>query len=264
MSHFHNERPLSQAAQGHWVSQVSPHWSIGANPNGGYLLALALKALGAELPQPHPVSIAAHYLRPGEGAAPCDCFVEVLKTGKQFATGQVRLVQEGKTRLVVLATYGTLPTEAPGPSDRQPKAPTLPAPELCMDRGSALQGVTLPIAERLDVRLNPAQAAPEQAGAAVISGWIRFRDGTDPDPQALALFCDAFPPSVFGLLGAVGWVPTVSLNVELRRCPAPGWIAGAFSSTDQQGDRMLETGGLWDSRGALVASVRQLGLVRHA
>ena len=54
MSHFHNERPLSQAAQGHWVSQVSPHWSIGANPNGGYLLALALKALGAELPQPHP------------------------------------------------------------------------------------------------------------------------------------------------------------------------------------------------------------------
>ena len=173
-------------------------------------------------------------------------------------------MQEGKTRLVVLATYGTLPTEAPGPSDRQPKAPTLPAPELCMDRGSALQGVTLPIAERLDVRLNPAQAAPEQAGAAVISGWIRFRDCTDPDPQALALFCDAFPPSVFGLLGAVGWVPTVSLNVELRRCPAPGWIAGAFSSTDQQGDRMLETGGLWDSRGALVASVRQLGLVRHA
>ena len=44
MSHFHDERPLSQAAQGHWVSQVSPHWSIGANPNGGYLLALALKA----------------------------------------------------------------------------------------------------------------------------------------------------------------------------------------------------------------------------
>ena len=119
----------------------------------------------------------------------------------------------------MLATYGTLPTEAPGPSDRQPKAPTLPAPELCMDRGSALQGVTLPIAERLDVRLNPAQAAPGQAEAAAISGWIRFRDGTDPDPQALALFCDAFPPSVFGLLGAVGWVPTVSLNVELRRCP---------------------------------------------
>ena len=59
MSHFHDERPLSPIAPGHWVSQVSPHWSIGANPNGGYLLALALKALGAELPQPHPVSIAA-------------------------------------------------------------------------------------------------------------------------------------------------------------------------------------------------------------
>jgi acyl-CoA thioesterase len=264
MSHFHEERPLSPIAPGHWVSQVSPQWSIGANPNGGYLLALALKALGAELPQPHPVSIAAHYLRPGEGAAPCDCFVEVLKVGKQLATGQVRLEQEGKTRLAVLATYGTLPTDAPAPADRQPQAPDLPDPEACVYREAAGQGVTLPIAERLDVRLNPAQAAPGQAGEAAISGWIRFRDGTDPDPEALALFCDAFPPSVFGLLGAVGWVPTVSLNVELRRYPTPGWIAGAFSSRDQQGDRMLESGGLWDSRGALVASVRQLGLVRRA
>ena len=264
MSHFLKERQLERQSAGHWMGQVSAHWNIGDNPNGGYLLSLALRALGEALPQPHPVSITAHYLRPGLGAAPCDLFVDVLKVGKQLATGQVRLAQDGKTRLALLATYGELPAGPPSEGDRQPGAPALPPPAQCTHRDAAGQGVTLPIAERLDVRLNPAQAAPGLAKAPVISGWIRFRDDTPPCPEALALFCDAFPPSVFGLLGAVGWVPTVSLNVELRRQPAPGWIAGAFESADQQGDRMVESGGLWDSQGALVAAVRQLGLVRRA
>ena len=147
MSHFHDERPF-RAAQGHWVSQVSPHWSIGANPNGGYLQPWRSRHLARIFPSPIPVSIAAHYLRPGEGAAPAT--VSRYLRPESTATGRC-----GRARgqnAPGCSTYGTLPTDAPGPSDRQPKAPTLPAPELCMDRGSAPQGVTAPIAERLDVR----------------------------------------------------------------------------------------------------------------
>jgi hypothetical protein len=84
------------------------------------------------------------------------------------------------------------------------------------------------IVDRLDIQLHPEQAEPGQAGQARVGGWIRFRDGREPDPLACLLFVDAFPPPVFGLFGAVGWVPTVELTVHVRCRPAPGWILGSF------------------------------------
>jgi len=75
------------------------------------------------------------------------------------------------------------------------------------------------------------------------------------------LFADAFPPSLFGSLGVVGWVPTIELTVHVRRRPAPGWILGRFATRDLGGDRMIEDGQLWDETGALVARSRQLGLL---
>ena len=92
-------------------------------------------------------------------------------------------------------------------------------------------------------------------------GWIRFRDGRPPDLLALALFADAFPPSIFGLLGRVGWVPTIELTVHFRARPAPGWVRGRFLTDDLTDGRMIETGELWDAAGTLVARSRQLALL---
>ena len=75
------------------------------------------------------------------------------------------------------------------------------------------------------------------------------------------LFCDTFPPSPFGQLGVVGWVPTVELTVHVRRRPEPGWILGRFRTDDLEQGRMIESGELWDSTGQLVAECRQIGLV---
>ena len=74
---------------------------------------------------------------------------------------------------------------------------------------------------------------------------------------------DAFPPAVFGLLGPVGWVPTIELTVHLRRRPSPGWLLGEFWSEDLSDGRVLEDGALWDASGHLVAQSRQLALVRQ-
>ena len=111
------------------------------------------------------------------------------------------------------------------------------------------------------------QAVPGAAGEARVSGWIRFADGRAPDALGCLLMADAFPPAVFGLLGMVGWVPTVELTVHLRGRPAPGvsgWLMGAFWANDLRDGRMVEDGALWDSSGQLVAQSRQLGLVRQA
>ena len=141
--------------------------------------------------------------------------------------------------------------------------PELPPPEHCVSRSATDQGVTLSILDQLDIRLHPDEALPGAAGRARVSGWIRFADGRPPDVLACLLMADAFPPAVFGLLGLVGWVPTIELTVHLRRRPALGWLRGQFWSHDLNDGRVVEDGALWDANGQLVAQSRQLALVRQ-
>ncbi len=53
----------------------------------------------------------------------------------------------------------------------------------------------------------------------------------------------------------------MELTVHARRRPASGWVQARFECDDVEGGRMIETGTLWDSTGAVVARSRQLGLV---
>ena len=63
------------------------------------------------------------------------------------------------------------------------------------------------------------------------------------------------------LLGKIGWVPTIELTVHVRQRPAPGWVCGQFVTEDLHDGRMIESGTLWDSTGALFARSRQLAML---
>lgn len=274
MSHFDDDTrvvalgPLPDGAgsAAAFSAQVHPAWNIGANPNGGYLLALAAQAIRQRTPaQPDPLSITVHFLRPGLAGLPCRIETQLLRGGRTASTVRATLVQDGSARLEVLAAMGDLGgPDAAAPARLTRPLPDLPPPEACVARSAPAQGVELPILDRLDVLLHPGQAAPGAAGQARVSGWIRFADGRAPDALACLLMADAFPPAVFGLLGMVGWVPTLELTVHLRRRPAPGWLLGQFWSQDMSGGRVVEDGALWDASGQLVAQSRQLALVRPA
>ena len=263
--------PDSPASSRRYTGQVHPAYNIGNKPNGGYLLALAVAALQQTLPgQPDPLSVSVHYLRPGLAGQPCHIHTELLRSGRSLSTLRATLVQDGSARLELLAAMGDLGDpgdrgqgDAAAPQLALP-LPDLPPPEQCVGRSAEAQGVDLPILQRLDIRLHPDQARPGAAGQARVSGWIRLRDGRPPDALACLLFADAFPPAVFGLLGMVGWVPTVELTLHLRARPAPGWMLGEFWSQDLADGRVIEDGALWDSKGRLVLQVRQLALVRQA
>jgi len=245
-----------------FAGQVQPAWNIGANPNGGYLLALAAQALRQRTPaHTDPLSITVHYLRPGLSGRPCRIETELLRGGRQLSTLRATLRQDGEARLELLAAMGTLGEPHSAPLLTLPM-PEMPPPDACLPRSAPAQGVELPILQRLDVRLHPDDARPAGAGRARISGWIRFTDGRAPDALACLLLADAFPPAVFGLLGQVGWVPTIELTVHLRRRPVPGWVLGQFESHDLADGRVIEDGALWDASGQLVAQSRQLALVR--
>ncbi len=272
MSRFDDDTrvtPLAPTPQGDsgraaFTGQVDPDWNIGANPNGGYLLALAAQALRQAQPyHPDPLSISAHYLRPGLASQACRIDTQVLRSGRTLSTVRATLMQAGRPCLEVLAAMGQLceAYSANAPVLALPP-PDLPPPEHCVGRSASAQGVTLSILKQLDVRLHPDQAVPGAAGRARVSGWIRFADGRPPDALGCLLMVDAFPPAVFGLLGLVGWVPTIELTVHLRRRPAPGWLRGLFWSNDLSDGRVVEDGALWDADGQLVAQSRQLALVR--
>ena len=273
MSDFDDETRLLAIAPGpdqpgsgpRFTGQVHPAYNIGNNPNGGYLLALAVAALQQAHPaQPDPLSATVHYLRPGLSGQPCRIDTQLLRSGRALSTARATLVQDGRARLELLAAMGDLGAAAPTPPLLALPMPQIPPPDACPGRSADAQGVGLPILDRLDIRLHPQQALAGAAGQALVSGWIRLRDGRPPDALACLMFADAFPPAVFGLLGMVGWVPTVTLTVHLRARPAPGWMLGQFWSHDLADGRVIEDGALWDSSGRLVLQSRQLALVRQA
>jgi len=262
MSDFDTETTLSQVDDGHWQGLLSEQWNIGDNPNGGYLLAITVRAMAQLFPQfPIPVSVTSHYLRPGLSNKACTVEVELVRCGRTLGTATGSLIQDGKTRLTVIAVFGLAAEDKSDNVVLSHSPPQIPPPQQCIERSGDQQGVILPIRARLDMLLHPEQALAGQANKARISGWIRFADQRPADCLSLLTFCDAFPPSVFGLLGNIGWVPTVELTVHVRRQPVAGWILGEFATEDLQDGRIIESGCLWDESGQLVAQSRQIALL---
>ena len=263
MSVFADETAITPDGVDRWRCRLDGSWSIGATPNGGYVVTPVLRAARALAGKPDPLTVTTHFLRPA--VADADAVVEgrLVREGRTTATVSATLSQEGVARVAVMATFGDLGTGAAEPAIALAPPQDLPPPEGCVPRTALQQGVALPIAARLDVRVHPDDAAGTSP-VAQVRGWIRFVDAGPADTLALPLFADAFPPALFGALGRVGWVPTVELTVQARRRPAPGWVMAAFLCDDLAGGRMIETGTLWDGTGAVVARSRELGLLLTA
>ena len=264
---FDTETVSEKIADGHWQMELARDWNIGENPNGGYLLACLLRAMGELVPDnPDPIAITTHYLRPGLPGTIADLRVSVIRFGRRTATVTGTLEQDGKPRITCTATFGDLEAQNKIESAESARhismsPPEIPPPDECTTRSELAQAVELPIMNRLDIRVDPQYAESGNHDAAIITGWIRFKDERPADLLALPLFCDAFPPSVLTLYGPIGWVPTIELSVHARRKPQPGWIKGAFTTNDLAGNLFIEDGVLWDERDQLIARSRQLQLI---
>lgn len=269
MNSFDEETRVSQTETGRYTAELSDRWNIGANPNGGYVAAIAVRAMLAELEDratshPDPLTVTTHFLRPAEpGTAEID--IDVIRIGRSASTVRAQLTQQGRTRIAVLGSFGDLAqpmgTERPR---RSPPLPLLAPPSECVDRSELDQEVELPLLERVEVLIHPDHSKAATRDRAEVLGWIRFVDGRPPDTLGLMVLADAFPPAVYPLVATTGWVPTVELTVHPRRRPGKGWLCGRFVTDDIDSGRMVEDGTLWDNTGAVVARSRQLALFRGA
>ena len=78
MSRFAEDTAVNALGDGRYRASISRAWWIERGPNGGYLAAIVLRAILAEVDDParRPRSLTLHYLRPPvEG--PCEVAVPV-------------------------------------------------------------------------------------------------------------------------------------------------------------------------------------------
>jgi acyl-CoA thioesterase len=264
---FDLDTAVEAVGPGRWRGMVTDGWDIGVVPNGGYVLCVALAAVGEAVSQPHPLTVTAHYLSPC-AHGPVEIDVEVEKDGRTLSTASARLVQDGRTRLAVLATFGDLGRQN-GPTRATLVPPSLPPLEECGFPGDRPLALGIPgrptIVDRVDFRPTPTAVARIEGrdGDARLEGWIRLRDDRPLDAHALALLVDASPPAIFAAM-ETGWVPTLELTVHIRGLPRPGWLKASIATRALIDGLLEEDCLLWDVDDRLVAMSRQLARVLPA
>jgi acyl-CoA thioesterase len=154
----------SRAAGDGWVGAVDPSWNIGNNPNGGYTLAIAARAMLEASGRPDPLTVTAHYVAvPQMGEVRIR--VQTVRAGRRYATLSADMTQGDKDLVRVIGAFGDLDAMA-GPTRVAGAPPALPPPERCLDllKMSEAAGMALPeVVRRYEVRLDPD------------SQWVRAR-----------------------------------------------------------------------------------------
>ena len=265
MSHrFDTDTAVWPIGENRFETRIDPGWWVVAGPNGGYVAAILLRALGLAQGDPTraPRSLTIHYTSPPE-AGPAALETRIERAGRSLTTVSGRLLQGGKLRALALGAFST---EREGPAFTEARMPEVLPPERCPAWEKRIE-----IHDRYDLRW--AIGAPPFSGGehALGGGWIRFPAPRALDAIAIAAFADAFPPAVFSRLRDValtGGVPTIDLTIHFR-APLPAlalapdaWSLAVFHSRVARGGFVEEDGEIWTRDGVLIAQSRQLALLR--
>jgi acyl-CoA thioesterase len=249
-----------EGADGRWRAAVRDHWFVQKGPNGGFVAALATRALteiaGGDGLAPR--SLTLHYLAPPvEGELEVRAAVE--RAGRTTTFASLRVLQDGVT-----VAYGLGCCSAW--REGQPEWDELVRPEA--PAAESLAPLTdIPAAPRFlenyDMRPWPKPPGPATAG-----GWMRTAQPRAADPILLGAMTDAWVPAAFLEMEQPSFVPTIDLTIHWR---APAgvpegdhpWVLGVFSTRLGAGGTWEEDGELWSEDGVLLAQSRQLAIVRR-
>ena len=256
MSRFATDTAVTPLGDGRYAGHVDDGWLI-QNPNGGYLAAILLRAVLAEVADPsrRPRSITLHFLRPGQ-VGPCEVAVTIERTGRGMSTATARFVQGGKDAILATVALGM---DRDGPAVDHHPMPEVPGPDELPPREG---GPPMAFRERFRIRHGIGPQPFTRADRAVTGGWIRLDDDEPLDDVVLLMLCDSWPPAVFAVAELPVGVPTIDLTVHFRHRPpgVPDWALVRFQTTVVADGFLEEDGEVWSSDGRLLAQSRQLAV----
>ena len=268
---FDEDTTIAFSEPGCYLAVVTDRWGLlgagGGFANGGYALAICLRALAAQSAHPHPITASATYLSRVR-FGPAEIRVEELRSGRRLSAAQARLIQDGRERLRVVATFGDLAAAAAasGRTEVRNSPPDLPPPDECHGLATRESAPGFTLADRVETRYVelPGWRRGAPAGNLTDEFWMRFTPDEsgayrDPDPISVAAMVDMATPPVIDL-GERGST-TIELSVHVRGLPASGWLACRASTRHVIDGFHEEDFEIWDCSGRLVAQSRQLALL---
>ena len=259
MGQFEIDTAVQRLTDNIYRGEVVAGWRVGQVPNGGYMMAIAGRALSQALPHPDPLTVNAFFLAPC-AVGPVECRIDVLRQGGSTSFAEVGMYQDGELKVKLTAAYTDL-DRLSGEDWTDVEPPDCPPWDEC--EPSPQKG--LEFRERAVLRLATGREVFTERradGSGEFVGRVTHGDGGDADPISLLMFADSMPPPIFNVLGPVGWVPTVELTVQVRARPAPGPLLARVKAGSLTRGVVEEDGEFWDSRGQLVAICRQTAKVR--
>jgi acyl-CoA thioesterase len=228
-------------------------WWIVRGPNGGFVAAMLVRAMEAELAAPDRQlrSLTVHYpAAPPEGEA--EIAVSVERSGRSMSTVSARMSAGGRLLALALGAFST-EYESPLAYDEATMpavAPPDPMPEPNLD-------APMPFAQRW--RMAPALG---DHGRAVSGGWMAPAEPRPLDAALVVALTDTWFPAPFAVTGKPFAAPTIDLTVHVRAAlPRPAApVLGEFRSAVSRDGFFEEDGRLWAPDGTLLAQSRQLAL----
>lgn len=246
-----------------YEGQIREAWSVGRGPNGGYVAAIILRAMGLALDDParRPRSLTLHYLEP-LAAGPCRISTTVERSGRSLTTLSARLTQDGRTCALALAAFAV------------PKASLTYTDTGMPDVTPIEQAVRLPRLEenpaftrQYDYRWAAGDLPFSGSRHARVGGWIRLAEPRIADDLLVAAYTDAWMPCIFPVVNEPVAAPTIDLTIHFRAdLPLPqaqpeDYYLAVFSSRLATGGVFEEDGEVWSRDGVLLAQSRQLALL---
>jgi acyl-coenzyme A thioesterase PaaI-like protein len=260
---FERVTALTAIGDGRFSAEVSPEWTIGGKPNGGYLLAMLGRAAEAVAARDSVVAASAHYMHsPDPG--PVMIRAEVLRAGRSASQVRAQMRQGDQACVEALVTTGLLDGSIPYWDRGAPAVgdATYDQAARLTPRLPNLNRVA--IMEQIDVRLDPSSAgftSGQPSGRGELRGWLELPEAEPFDPVSLLFAVDAFPPATFDIELA-GWVPTLELTAYIRALPVPGPVRILQRAQMISSQRVDEACFIWDRTGRLVAHGTQLAGIR--
>ena len=257
-SSFDADTALEPAGDGRWTAHVPASWFVESGPNGGFVAALATRALQETTDRP-PRSLTLHYLRPPvEG--PVEVTARVEREGRSTTSLSVAVEQDGETVALGLAACAQWRDDQPDWDDAE--RPDMPAPGEC-DLFDTADPKAPAFFRNYEFRWTGVDPSRRPA---TVRGWLRPADPRPADHVSLAAITDALFPPAFLRLPERLFVPTIDLTIHWRDHPPEGahpWVLGVFTSRRAAGGVVEEDGELWSEDGRLLVQSRQLAIVRR-